>query len=61
MCLVDLAGSEKTSKTNAEGARLAEAIAINSSLTTLGQCIKMLAESDKGHVPFRNSKLTRLL
>lgn len=53
MCLVDLAGSEKTSKTAAEGQRLAEANAINGSLTTLGQCIKMLADGDAKHIPFR--------
>lgn len=62
MCLVDLAGSEKTSKTNAVGDRLKEATKINASLTTLGQCIKMLADGDKkAHIPYRSSKLTRLL
>lgn len=60
--MVDLAGSEKTSKTAAEGQRLVEANNINASLTTLGQCIKMLADGDsKGHIPYRQSKLTRLL
>ncbi|CAL6003994.1 Kinesin-like_protein [Hexamita inflata] len=62
MCLVDLAGSEKVGKTGAEGQRLQEANNINSSLTTLGQCIKMLADGDgKAHIPYRTSKLTRLL
>ena len=58
--LVDLAGSERIAKTGAEGQTLKEAMNINQSLTTLGLCIKMLTER-KGHVPFRDSKLTFFL
>ena len=58
--LVDLAGSEKVAKTEAEGQQLEEAKKINQSLTTLGQCINSLVEQ-KSHVPFRDSKLTRVL
>jgi len=60
LCLVDLAGSEKVSKTGVDGLRLEEATNINLSLTNLGICIKALVEKAK-HVPFRNSKLTRIL
>ena len=64
--LIDLAGSERLKKTNVKGDMLEEAKAINGSLSALGQCIKALASSDGGkkkggHVPFRDSKLTRLL
>ena len=58
--LVDLAGSERQSKTKAEGVRLKEATKINLSLSALGNVIKALV-SGSGHVPFRDSKLTRLL
>merc|ERR1719419_1820085 len=60
MMLVDLAGSEKTRKTQAQGQRLEEAKNINQSLSTLGQVINALS-TNKGHVPYRDSKLTRLL
>merc|ERR1719233_1806361 len=60
MMLVDLAGSEKTRKTQAQGQRLEEAKNINKSLSTLGQVINALS-TNKGHVPYRDSKLTRLL
>jgi len=59
--LVDLAGSERAAKTGAEGSRLKEGAAINQSLSTLGQVINMLAEGASGHIPYRNSKLTRVL
>jgi hypothetical protein len=61
--LVDLAGSERAEKTGATGARLMEGAAINKSLTTLGNVINALASTDgkKRHVPYRDSKLTRLL
>lgn len=59
--LVDLAGSEKISKTGAIGTVLDEAKAINKSLTTLGIVINALTDSKQGHVPYRESKLTRVL
>ncbi|KAK8746478.1 hypothetical protein OTU49_017035, partial [Cherax quadricarinatus] len=58
--LVDLAGSEKVSKTGAEGAVLDEAKNINKSLSALGNVIAALADG-KTHVPYRDSKLTRIL
>jgi kinesin family protein 5 len=61
MNLVDLAGSEKISKTGAEGNTLEEAKKINQSLSALGNCIHALTEAKRGHVPFRDSKLTRIL
>ncbi|WKX99993.1 hypothetical protein Q1695_014680 [Nippostrongylus brasiliensis] len=59
--LVDLAGSEKVSKTGAQGTVLEEAKNINKSLTALGIVISALAEGTKSHVPYRDSKLTRIL
>ncbi|XP_010543512.1 PREDICTED: kinesin-like protein KIN-7O isoform X2 [Tarenaya hassleriana] len=62
--LVDLAGSERASKTGAEGVRLKEGSHINKSLMTLGTVIKKLSEgveNQGGHVPYRDSKLTRIL
>ncbi|TMW56790.1 hypothetical protein Poli38472_006800 [Pythium oligandrum] len=63
--LVDLAGSERASKTGATGDRLKEGAAINKSLSALGNVITMLADKkargNKAHVPYRDSKLTRLL
>uniref|UniRef100_K1S2I2 Kinesin-like protein n=1 Tax=Magallana gigas TaxID=29159 RepID=K1S2I2_MAGGI len=59
--LVDLAGSEKVSKTGAEGAVLDEAKNINKSLSALGNVIAALADGNKSHVPYRDSKLTRIL
>jgi kinesin family protein 3/17 len=58
--LVDLAGSERQSKTGATGSRLEEAKKINLSLTALSNVINALVEN-KQHVPYRDSKLTRLL
>lgn len=57
--MVDLAGSEKTRKTQATGQRLEEAKLINASLTALSQVLVCLTEG--GFIPYRNSKLTRLL
>eukprot|EP00299_Pterocystis_sp_00344_P015138 c7547_g1_i1.p1 GENE.c7547_g1_i1~~c7547_g1_i1.p1 ORF type:complete len:1185 (+),score=369.74 c7547_g1_i1:317-3556(+) len=60
--LVDLAGSERVSKTGASGDQLKEAMAINKSLSALGDVIAALTSSaEKAHVPYRNSKLTFLL
>lgn len=64
--LVDLAGSERQKKTKATKDRLKEGSMINLSLTVLGQVINVLAEKSTGHgknsvVPYRDSKLTRIL
>lgn len=59
--LVDLAGSEKVSKTGAEGTVLDEAKNINRSLSALGNVISALADGNKSHIPYRDSKLTRIL
>ncbi|XP_063152706.1 kinesin-like protein KIF17 [Candoia aspera] len=59
--LVDLAGSERQSKTGAVGERLREATKINLSLSALGNVISALADGRCRHVPYRDSKLTRVL
>ncbi|XP_038172731.1 chromosome-associated kinesin KIF4A [Arvicola amphibius] len=60
--LVDLAGSERQKKTKAEGDRLKEGININRGLLCLGNVISALGDDKKGSfVPYRDSKLTRLL
>ena len=59
--LVDLAGSERQSKTNATGDRLKEAQKINLSLSALGNVISALVDGRSTHIPYRDSKLTRLL
>ncbi|NXU53349.1 KIF4 protein, partial [Turnix velox] len=61
--LVDLAGSERQKKTKAEGDRLKEGININRGLLSLGNVISALGDENKkgGFVPYRDSKLTRLL
>ncbi|KAL5223248.1 hypothetical protein ABZP36_027961 [Zizania latifolia] len=59
--LVDLAGSEKVEKTGAEGRVLDEAKTINKSLSALGNVINALTTGKPNHVPYRDSKLTRIL
>ena len=59
--LVDLAGSEKVAKTGATGKTLDEAKNINLSLTCLGKVIHSLTDGKSQHIPYRDSKLTRVL
>ncbi|KAM3704943.1 hypothetical protein ACJW31_03G044700 [Castanea mollissima] len=63
LVLVDLAGSEKVEKTGAEGRALEEAKMINKSLSSLGNVINALtcASGRANHIPYRDSKLTRIL
>jgi centromeric protein E len=64
LSLVDLAGSERAALTGAEGVRLKEGSHINKSLLTLGNVINKLSSAEPGataHVPYRDSKLTRIL
>ena len=60
--LVDLAGSERAKQTNAQGQRFKESQNINLSLMHLGKVISLLSEAKPpAHIPYRNSKLTRIL
>lgn len=59
--MVDLAGSERIAKTGATGDRLKEALKINLSLSTLCHVISALIDPKSTYVPYRDSKLTRLL
>jgi hypothetical protein len=62
--IADLAGSERLKKTQATGRRMQEGININLGLLSLSKCIELLADEDKrrrAHIPYRDSKLTRLL
>ncbi|XP_054990030.1 LOW QUALITY PROTEIN: kinesin-like protein KIF12 [Sorex araneus] len=63
LCFVDLAGSEKVAATGSRGELMLEANSINRSLLALGHCISLLLDPQKrqSHVPFRDSKLTKLL
>ncbi|GIQ84752.1 kinesin-like protein [Kipferlia bialata] len=63
LSLIDLAGSERAARTKNMGARLLEGANINRSLLALGNCINALctAKGRKVYVPYRDSKLTRLL
>lgn len=54
-------GSERQSKTGALGIRFKEATKINLSLSTLGNVISALVDGKSTHIPYRNSKLTRIL
>ena len=60
MCFIDLAGSEKVRKSGVKGQTLEEAKKINLSLSCLGNVVHALT-SNSEHVPYRNSKLTRIL
>lgn len=60
--LVDLAGSERVRVTGATGKRLEESKSINQTLSCLGNVIAALTETKQwSHIPYRDSKLTRLL
>eukprot|EP00775_Hariotina_reticulata_P003306 gene3304-3582_t len=60
--LVDLAGSERAKETGTTGQRFTEGVAINKGLLELGNVINALTEgTTRKHIPYRNSKLTRLL
>ncbi|KAJ3257989.1 kinesin-like protein Klp5 [Boothiomyces macroporosus] len=61
LSIIDLAGSERASATQNKGERLLEGANINRSLLALGNCINALCSDKPAHVPYRNSKLTRLL
>lgn len=66
MSFVDLAGMERTTKTQSKGERLKEAGNINTSLLVLGRCIEAMRAtqhnpSNKVMIPYRESKLTRIL
>ncbi|XP_050365762.1 kinesin-like protein KIN-7F [Argentina anserina] len=58
---VDLAGSERVAQALSAGARLKEGCHINKSLLTLGTVIRKLSKGRNGHIPYRDSKLTRIL
>ena len=60
MNLVDLAGSECVGRSGAKNERAREAGSINQSLLTLGRVITALVDHH-GHIPYRDSKLTRIL
>lgn len=61
LSMIDLAGSERGTATSSHGSkRLREGANINKSLLALGNCINALSDGSK-HIPYRNSKLTRLL
>jgi kinesin family protein 5 len=61
LVLVDLAGSEMVRKSNASGQQLEEAKTINKSLSALGGVINALTDDKQTHIPYRDSKLTRIL
>lgn len=65
LSMIDLAGSERAAKTGNRGIRMIEGANINRSLLALGNCINALVDNmkkgSKNHIPYRDSKLTRLL
>ncbi|KAI9105855.1 P-loop containing nucleoside triphosphate hydrolase protein, partial [Phlyctochytrium arcticum] len=61
LSIIDLAGSERASSTKNKGDRLLEGANINRSLLALGNCINALCSDKPNHIPYRDSKLTRLL
>jgi kinesin family member 18/19 len=65
LALVDLAGSERAAETNNFGQKLRDGANINRSLLSLANCINQLgkagASGGRAYIPYRNSKLTRLL
>ncbi|GKT36021.1 Kinesin-like protein like protein [Aduncisulcus paluster] len=61
LVLVDLAGSERVKKSKSNGQRLEEARCINQSLSALGNVINALIIKGSTHVPYRDSKLTKIL
>jgi kinesin family protein 18/19 len=62
LSIIDLAGSERAAATKNRGERLQEGANINKSLLALGNCINALCDvRRKNHIPYRDSKLTRLL
>jgi len=58
---VDLAGSERLAHSQSEGRRFQEAVVINTSLSALGKVVLALGSNHRSHVPYRDSKLTRIL
>jgi hypothetical protein len=61
LAFIDLAGSERMDVTKVEGQRKKESIAINQSLSYLGDLIVALKDKNPAHVPWRNSKLNMML
>ena len=59
--LVDLGGSESAGKTGCDAQRLQEAKSLNQSLSTLSRCIVALTSNNVNHIPYRESKLTKIL
>ena len=60
LTMVDLAGSERVKRSGVQYQKLEETKAVNLSLSALGNCVSALAQG-RAHVPYRDSKLTRLL
>lgn len=61
LTLVDLAGSERITKTGVQGLQRKESININKDLFSLGKVVSSLSQKGFNHIPYRDSKLTRLL